>query len=100
MVKPQGASQAMPTTTAPTVSMEVAEEAELKQMFVTRVLCGRTTTGDSSMRRPPRDLSDPTRRLFDSTCDYSDDPSIFVVYNSAQAYPEYLVTFRMESRLF
>ena len=64
-----------------------------KLMFVARVLCGRTTRGSPSMRKPPADQSDPSGRPFNSTCDYERKPALYVVYDSAQAYPEYVVSF-------
>lgn len=52
-------------------------------MFVARVLIGRTTLGNSSMRTQPVG--------FDST---TDGNHIFVTYHDAQAYAEYLITYR------
>jgi hypothetical protein len=52
-------------------------------MFVARVLIGKTTIGNPSMKtRPPG---------FDTTTDGS---HIFVTYHDAQAYAEYLITFK------
>ncbi|CAF1433138.1 unnamed protein product [Adineta ricciae] len=52
-------------------------------MFVARVLIGRATQGDRSIRSRPIG--------FDST---TDGNHIFVVYHDAQAYAEYLITFK------
>ena len=80
------ASQAFPCTV---ISSD--EDAGDKLMFVARVLCGRTTPGSPSMRKPPADRSDPSGRPFNSTCDKERKPTLYVVYDSAQAYPEYVV---------
>ncbi len=52
-------------------------------MFVACVLVGKTTTGDSSMKIRPLG--------FDST---TDNNHIFVTYHDAQAYAEYLITYK------
>ena len=52
-------------------------------MFVARVLIGKTTQGNGSMKTPPVG--------FDST---TDGKHIFVTYHDTQAYAEYLITYR------
>jgi len=52
-------------------------------MFVCRVLVGKTTKGDSSMKTRPVG--------FDST---TDGVHMTVTYHDAQAYAEYLITYR------
>jgi hypothetical protein len=52
-------------------------------MFVCRVLVGTTTRGNSSMKTRPIG--------FDST---TDGNHIFVTYHDAQAYAEYLITYK------
>ncbi len=52
-------------------------------MFVARVLVGKTTKGNSSMKIRPLG--------FDST---TDGNHITVTYHDAQAYAEYLITYR------
>jgi poly [ADP-ribose] polymerase 7/11/12/13 len=51
-------------------------------MFVARVLVGRTTAGNSTMKTPPPG--------FDSTS----SGNAFVTYHDAQAYAEYLITYK------
>jgi poly [ADP-ribose] polymerase 7/11/12/13 len=51
-------------------------------MFMARVLIGKTTLGDSSMKDAPKG--------FDSTTDRN---HIFVIYHDAQAFGEYLITY-------
>ena len=52
-------------------------------MFVCRVLVGKTTKGDSSMKTRPVG--------FDST---TDGVHMTVTYHDAQAYAEYLITYK------
>jgi len=52
-------------------------------MFVARVLVGKTTIGNSSMKCPPLG--------FDST---TDGTHIFVIYHDSQAMAEYLITYK------
>ncbi|CAF1117593.1 unnamed protein product [Adineta steineri] len=52
-------------------------------MFVARVLIGKTTQGDTSIKSPPVG--------FDST---TDGTHIFVIYHDAQAFAEYLITYK------
>lgn len=52
-------------------------------MFFARVLVGKTTKGHMSMKTPPQG--------FDST---TDDNHIFVTYHDAQAYGDYLITYK------
>ncbi|CAF1283261.1 unnamed protein product [Rotaria sp. Silwood1] len=51
-------------------------------MFIARVLVGKTTGGNSSMKTPPPG--------FDSTS----SGSAFVIYHDAQAYAEHLITYK------
>ena len=62
-------------------------------MYLARVAVGSYTRGAQNMRDPPeRDAA--THTLFDSTVDRERNPSVFVVYRDAAAYPEYVITFR------
>ncbi|XP_034275898.1 protein mono-ADP-ribosyltransferase PARP10 isoform X2 [Pantherophis guttatus] len=65
-----------------------------KYIFVTRTLVGDYTAGNASMRAPPLREGDATLRRYDSTVDNPRKPSIFVIFNDTQAYPEYLITCR------
>ncbi|KAK1166015.1 protein mono-ADP-ribosyltransferase PARP14-like [Acipenser oxyrinchus oxyrinchus] len=65
-----------------------------KYMYLTRVLTGVFTNGRTGMIVPPaKNAADPTD-LYDSVTDNSANPTIFVIFNDVQAYPEYLITFR------
>ena len=58
-----------------------------QRMFLARVLVGKTTPGDGSMKTRPVG--------FDST---TDGNHIFVTYHDAQAYAEYLVTYKLVTK--
>ncbi|XP_013923578.1 PREDICTED: poly [ADP-ribose] polymerase 10 [Thamnophis sirtalis] len=65
-----------------------------KYIFVARTLVGDYTAGNASMRAPPLREGDAALRRYDSTVDDPRKPSIFVIFNDTQAYPEYLITCR------
>nr|XP_015208474.1 PREDICTED: poly [ADP-ribose] polymerase 12-like [Lepisosteus oculatus] len=63
-----------------------------KTMFVSWVLVGQYAKGSSSYLRPPsKDGGDTI--FYDSCVDNIYDPSIFVVFEKHQIYPEYLVQY-------
>ncbi|KAK9517447.1 hypothetical protein VZT92_023982 [Zoarces viviparus] len=67
--------------------------SDVKSMFISRVLVGSYTKGHSSYRRPPsKDSGDIN--FFDSCVDDVTDPSIFVVFEKHQIYPEYLLQYK------
>ncbi|XP_068559360.1 protein mono-ADP-ribosyltransferase PARP14-like [Cebidichthys violaceus] len=61
-----------------------------KRMYLSRVLVGDFTKGKPGLITPP---SKNTADLYDSVSDDSSNPTMFVVFNDIQAYPEYLITF-------
>ncbi|XP_023671056.2 protein mono-ADP-ribosyltransferase PARP12-like [Paramormyrops kingsleyae] len=64
----------------------------IRTMFVCRVLVGEYTEGDSSYLRPPsKDGGDV--HFYDSCVDDINDPSIYVVFEKYQVYPEYLIQY-------
>ena len=68
-----------------------ANQQGVQHMFLCRVVVGDYCVGSSGA------LTAPVRTgniLYDSTVDNVGNPSIFVTYHDAQAYPEYLVRFR------
>ena len=73
-----------------------------RYMYLARVLVGMPTPGRSGIVSPPPPRGDTegvrvdSETRFDSTCDGADihDSSVFVVYRDAQAYPDYLITYR------
>lgn len=62
-------------------------------MFVGRVLVGRICRGTPDMRRPPKDESDPLKRPCHTAVNHPNKPTIFVVFESAQCYPEYIIEY-------
>ena len=72
---------------------EVMEESSGNFMFVGRVLVGRICRGQPKMRRPPNDESDPQKRPCHTAVNSTSQPTIYVVFESAQCYPEYLIEY-------
>ncbi|XP_032372441.1 protein mono-ADP-ribosyltransferase PARP14 isoform X1 [Etheostoma spectabile] len=64
-----------------------------KRVYVARVLIGDFTQGRAGMITPPSKNSRNAADLYDSVADNQTNPTIFVVFNDIQAYPEYLITF-------
>lgn len=63
-----------------------------KYIFVSKVLTGDFTKGCHSMKTAPlKETSDIPLR-YDSVTDDITKPSMFVIFNDTQAYPEYLIT--------
>ncbi|XP_054044201.1 protein mono-ADP-ribosyltransferase PARP12-like isoform X2 [Rissa tridactyla] len=66
------------------------EDLHTKTMFLARVLVGEFTPGISSYIRPP--LKD-NQNFYDSCVNCSSNPSIFVIFEKQQIYPEYLIEY-------
>ncbi|XP_029617187.1 protein mono-ADP-ribosyltransferase PARP12 [Salmo trutta] len=65
-------------------------QSNMRSMFVCRVLVGDYTKGHSRYLRPPsKDGGDTI--FYDSCVDDVSNPSIFVVFEKHQVYPEYLI---------
>lgn len=62
-----------------------SKRCDEKRVFVCRVLLGRTALGEEDMRRPPPNC--------DSTWQYSVGGRVHCLFDRAQSYPEYIVTF-------
>lgn len=63
-----------------------------KFIFVSKVLTGDFTEGCHTMRAAPlKETSDIPLR-FDSVTDNMAIPTMFVIFNDTQAFPEYLIT--------
>ena len=64
----------------------------IQSCFLVRVVVGEYCRGVKDAKTP--DVRDPgTGALYDSTVDNLQNPNIFVTYNDAQAYPEYLIKY-------
>ncbi|XP_067995153.1 protein mono-ADP-ribosyltransferase PARP14-like isoform X2 [Melanerpes formicivorus] len=65
-----------------------------RYMYLARVLTGKYCQGSKGLiTPPPKHSSDPTD-LYDSVVDCVNFPTMFVIFNDIQAYPEYLITFK------
>ncbi|XDV24263.1 hypothetical protein PO909_028484 [Leuciscus waleckii] len=73
-------------------SHSYTEDSGTRSMFVCRVLVGDYTKGESGYLRPPsKDGGDTV--FYDSCVNDLYDPSIFVVFEKHQIYPEYLIEY-------
>lgn len=84
-----------PQGTADLASM-FARDANSKThfMFVARVLVGRHTVGKSGLKRPPPlNENDPFGKCYDSCVDDIYCPQLYVIFDSNQAYPEYVIEY-------
>ena len=65
-----------------------------RTMFLARVLIGKTCRGQENFRRPPPiDPNKPAGDLFDSCVDDEENPTIFVIFDADQCYPEYVINY-------
>ena len=63
-------------------------------MFLTKVLVGSYAVGRSNYRRPPlKQPSNPASDLYDSCVNNKSNPTIFVVFDTDQLYPEYIIQY-------
>ncbi|XP_056443599.1 protein mono-ADP-ribosyltransferase PARP12-like [Gadus chalcogrammus] len=65
----------------------------VRSMFVSRVLVGHHTLGEADYVRPPSKDGGDTL-FYDSCVDDIHSPSIFVVFDRPQIYPEFLLTYK------
>ncbi|KAG7320199.1 hypothetical protein KOW79_016052 [Hemibagrus wyckioides] len=72
-------------------SNDYADDCGERSMFVCRVLVGQYTKGLSYYRRPP--AKDTAGNLYDSCVNDVHNPSIYVVFDRSQVYPEFLITY-------
>ncbi|XP_061178108.1 uncharacterized protein LOC133186799 [Saccostrea echinata] len=75
------------------------EEKTLHKMFMAKVLVGRFTGGSSTYRKPPPldPVNDPYGKCYDSCVDNIHNPKVFVIFDSSQAYPDYLIEYNYSS---
>ncbi|NXU56616.1 PAR14 polymerase, partial [Turnix velox] len=64
-----------------------------KYMYLARVLVGEYSQGTRGSITPAAKSAGNPTDLFDSSTDNVSQPSMFVIFNDIQAYPEYLITF-------
>ncbi|XP_070539477.1 protein mono-ADP-ribosyltransferase PARP15-like [Ptychodera flava] len=65
-----------------------------KYIYQAKVLTGEFTTGARGMLIPPSKNSNDPTDCYDSVVDNQQNPALFVVFNDAMAYPEYLIVFQ------
>lgn len=72
-----------------------ADRDDVRQMFLAKVLVGKVIVGKHNLRRPPPITSRRCQyRLYDTCVDNVDKPTMFVVFDSCQCYPYYLIKYR------
>uniref|UniRef100_A0A8C0UHN7 Poly [ADP-ribose] polymerase n=2 Tax=Cyanistes caeruleus TaxID=156563 RepID=A0A8C0UHN7_CYACU len=64
-----------------------------KYMYLARVLVGEYSLGKKGSITPAQKNMSNSVDLFDSSTDNMRQPSMFIIFNDIQAYPEYLITF-------
>ncbi|NWX20438.1 PAR14 polymerase, partial [Aegotheles bennettii] len=64
-----------------------------KYMYLARVLVGEYSQGTQGSITPAPKSASNSVDLFDSSTDNVMTPSMFIIFNDIQAYPEYLITF-------
>ncbi|KAJ7403292.1 poly (ADP-ribose) polymerase family, member 14 [Pitangus sulphuratus] len=64
-----------------------------KYMYLARVLVGEYSQGKKGSITPEPKNPSNSIDLYDSSTDNVNQPSMFVIFNDIQAYPEYLITF-------
>ena len=63
-------------------------------MFLARVLVGKYTKGAENLKRPPPiDMTKPHGDLYDSCVNKTSSPTIYVVFENDQCYPEYVICY-------
>mgnify|MGYP000261862672 CR=1 FL=1 len=66
----------------------------IHHMFLAKVLVGSYIKGQANYRTPPpKDPEDPGSDLYDSCVDNQSNPLIFVVFDTDQLYPEYVISY-------
>ncbi|XP_040293153.1 zinc finger CCCH-type antiviral protein 1-like isoform X2 [Bufo bufo] len=75
----------------------IATSTGTRMMFVARVLVGEYVAGNPQMKRPPLRHGSITR-YYDSCVDNPINPSIFVVFEKHQIYPEYLLEYEEQKK--
>ena len=64
------------------------------RILAVHVLVGEYCVGrDTYVRPPPKDKDDPLGAMFDACVDNIENPEIFVVFSTDQAYPAYVIEY-------
>ncbi|XP_076130779.1 protein mono-ADP-ribosyltransferase PARP14-like isoform X2 [Alosa pseudoharengus] len=64
------------------------------RMYLARVLVGEFTRGSGGLLTAPARNSGNSADLYDSVTDNMANPTMFVIFNDVQAYPEHIITFQ------
>ena len=62
-------------------------------MFLANVLVGKPTVGKEDMPRPPPIDPEVPYELYDATVDQLPKPTIYVIYDNTQCYPQFLIEY-------
>lgn len=73
-----------------------SEDKHSYTMFLARVLVGEFIRGSPSFLRPP--TKDNQDVFYDSCVNSVSDPSIFVVFEKHQVYPEYIIKYTVSNK--
>ena len=68
----------------------------VRYMFLAEVLVGSSAKGEPSMKRPPQKSDAASNERYDSCVDNMDRPSIYVLFDSDQYYPTYMIQYKMK----
>ncbi|XP_073337281.1 protein mono-ADP-ribosyltransferase TIPARP-like [Pagrus major] len=72
-----------------------AHQDDVRHMFLAKVLVGTVSVGKNNLRRPPPIISKTRQyRLYDTCVDNVNKPTMFVVFDSCQCYPYYLIKYK------
>ncbi|XP_028395842.1 uncharacterized protein LOC114519859 [Dendronephthya gigantea] len=76
-----------------------SSDSQDAQMYIVKVLVGKYSLGKKDMNAPPsrNDPHNPGLN-FDSLVNDTTDPTIFVIFQDHQCYPEYLISFKKRTR--
>ena len=70
------------------------QQVTIRKMFLCRVVTGRSTLGREEYKRPPLiDQSKPHGELYDSCVNDQYSPSIYVIFDNNQSYPEFMIEY-------
>ncbi|NXP49794.1 PAR14 polymerase, partial [Heliornis fulica] len=70
------------------------DDSGKKYMYLARVLVGEYSLGTKGSITPAVKNAGNSIDLYDSSTDNLKQPSMFIIFNDIQAYPEYLITFK------
>ncbi|XP_076578971.1 protein mono-ADP-ribosyltransferase TIPARP-like [Chaetodon auriga] len=81
--------------TSASISHTYSGPRGVRHMFLAKVLVGKASLGNPEFRHPPP-LKSETRQhcLYDSCVDNMHKPTMFVVFDSCQCYPYYLIKYK------